>query len=66
MELEKATDTYNCAKNDLKHFQLSKMKMFWYIATKSYDYESKHFLPYESLPKEKKDLIANDPGLQWS
>ena len=34
--------------------------MFYYIATKSYNYESKHFIPYESLPKKKKDLIADE------
>ena len=58
--LEKATDAYNCAKNDdSKHIQASKMKMFCYIANKSYDKELKHFIPYESLQKKKKDLIAS-------
>ena len=58
--LEKATDAYNCAKkDDLKHIQSSKMKLFCYIATRSYDKESKMFIPYESLPKMKKDEIAS-------
>ena len=58
--LEKATDAYNCAQNDdLKRIQSSKMKMFCYITTKSYDKESKHFIPFDSLPREKKDLIAS-------
>ena len=58
--LEKATDAYNCARNDdLKHIESSKMKMFCYIATKSYDKELKHFIPYELLPKKKKDLIES-------
>ena len=57
--LERATDAYNCAKtDDLKLIKSSKMKMFCYIATKSYDKESKHFIPYDSLPRKKKDLIA--------
>ena len=57
--LERATDAYNCSKtDDLKLIQSSKMKMFCYIATKSYDKESKHFIPYDSLPRKKKDLIA--------
>ena len=58
--LEKATDAYNCAQNDdLKRIQSSKMKIFCYIVTKSYDQESKHFIPFDSLPKKKKDLIAS-------
>ena len=57
--LEKATDAYNCVKNDdLKLIQVAKMKMFGYIATKSYDEESKNFIPYESLPLKKKKLVA--------
>ena len=58
--LERATDAYNCAKtDDLKLIQSSKMKMFCYITTKSYDKESKHFIPFDSLSREKKDLIAS-------
>ena len=57
--LDKATDAYNCVKNDdTKLIQVSKMKMFSYIATKSYDEESKNFIPYESLPLKKKKLVA--------
>ena len=57
--LEKATDAYNCAKkDDLKRVQSSKMKIFCNITTNSYDKESKMFVPYESLPKMKKDEIA--------
>ena len=58
--LEKATDAYNCAKNDdSKHIQASKMKIFCYITTKSYDEDLKHFIPYESLQQKKKDWIAS-------
>ena len=58
--LDKATDAYNCVKNDdLKLIQVAKMKMFCYIATKSYDEESKIFIPYESLPQRKKKLVSN-------
>ena len=58
--LEKATDAYNCANNDdLKRIQSTKMKMFGYITTNSYDEESKHFIPFVSLPKKKKDLISS-------
>ena len=58
--LERATDAYNCAKtDDLKLIQSSKMKIFCYIVTKSYDKDSKHFIPYESLLQKKKDLIAS-------
>ena len=58
--LEKATDAYNCAQNDdFRRIQSSKMKMFCYIVTKSYNEESKHFIPFDSLPKKKKDLIAS-------
>ena len=58
--LDRATDAYNCAKtDDLKLIKSSKMKMFCYIATKSYEKELKLFIPYESLPKKKKDLIAS-------
>ena len=58
--LDKATDAYNCAQNnDLKLIQSSKMKIFCYIVTKSYDKDSKHFIPYESLLQKKKDLIAS-------
>ena len=57
--LDKATDAYNCVKNDdIKLIQVSKMKMFCYIATKSYDEESKNFIPYKSLPLKKKKLVA--------
>ena len=58
--LEKATDAYNCITNDdLKRIQSTKMKMFGYITTNSYDEESKHFIPFVSLPKKKKDLISS-------
>ena len=58
--LEKATDAYNCVTNDdLKRIQSTKMKIFGYITTNSYDEESKHFIPFASLPKKKKDLISS-------
>ena len=58
--LDKATEAYSCAKNeDLKLILSTKMKMFSHIATKSYNEDSKHFIPYESLPKEEKDWIAD-------
>ena len=58
--LEKATDAYNCVTNDdLKRIRSTKMKMFGYITTNSYDEESKHFIPFVSLPKKKKDLISS-------
>ena len=58
--LEKATDAYNCAQNDdSRRIQSSKMKLFCYIVTKSYDKESKHFIAFDSLSKKKKDLIAS-------
>ena len=57
--LDKSTDAYNCAKkDDLKRIKSSKMIMFCDIATKSYDEESKMFVPYESLASMKKDEIA--------
>ena len=58
--LDKATEAYSCTENeDLKLIQFTKMKMFCHIATKSYNEDSKHFIPYESLPKEEKDWIAD-------
>ena len=57
---DKATDAYNCAKNDdLKRIQTSKVKIFCYITTQSYDEDLKHFIPYESLQQKTKDLIAS-------
>merc|ERR1719464_220452 len=63
--LDKATDAYNCVKNDdLKLIQSTKMKMFCHIATKSYNKDSKHFIPYQYLPKEEKDWIAEEVRAQ--
>ena len=63
--LKKATEAYSCAKNeDLKLIQSTKMKMFCHIATKSYNENSKCFIPYEYLPKEEKDWIADEVRAQ--
>ena len=58
--LDKATEAYSCAKKeDLKLIQSTKMKFFCHVATKSYNEDSKCFIPYQYLPKEEKNLIAS-------
>ena len=63
--LDKATEAYSCAKKeDLKLIQSTKMKNFCHVATKSYNEDSKCFIPYEYLPKEEKDWIAEEVRAQ--
>ena len=56
----KATDAYNCAKgNDIKRINCSNVKMFCHIMINCYDKDLKYFIPFHSLTRKKKDIIAS-------
>ena len=56
----KATDAYNCAKgNDIRRINCSNVKMFCHIMINCYDKDLKYFIPFPSLIRRKKDIIAS-------
>ena len=56
----KATDAYNCAKgDDIKRINGSNVKMFCHIMINCYDKDLKCFIPFHSLTRRKKDIIAS-------